>query len=93
MCCLFASMILIGPRFAILVWWLFDQDRWNLAFDNFLVAFVGFFVAPWTTLMYVLVFTGGVTGFDWIIIGLGVLADVGSWTSGGVKRYRSYSAA
>jgi hypothetical protein len=45
--------------------------------------------------MYVVVFTGGVTGFDWIIIGLGVLADFASWTSGGMgtTRYRSYSDA
>ncbi len=83
MCCLFASLTLIGPRFAILVWWLIDPTRWQLAFSNFFIAFVGFILAPWTTIMYVLVFPGGVTGFDWIILGIGVLADVGSWTSGG----------
>ncbi|MFV1970855.1 MAG: hypothetical protein ACC683_07640 [Acidimicrobiia bacterium] len=76
-------MTLIGPRFAILVWWLIDPTRWQLAFSNFFIAFVGFILAPWTTIMYVLVFPGGVTGFDWIILGIGVLADVGSWTSGG----------
>lgn len=83
MCCLFASMALIGPRFAILVWWLFDSARWNLAFENFLFAFVGFFLAPWTTLMYVATFPGGVNGFDWIILGIAVFADVGSWSGGG----------
>jgi len=93
MCCMFASLVLIGPRFAILVWWLFDQSRWELAYQNFFVAFVGFFLAPWTTLMYVSVFPGGVTGFDWVFMGFGVMADVASWTSGGFsgQRYRTAS--
>ena len=91
MCCMFASLVLIGPRFAILIWWLFDQSRWELAYPNFFVAFVGFFLAPWTTLMYVSVFPGGVTGFDWIFMGFGVMADVASWTSGGFsgRRYQT----
>ena len=91
MCCMFASLVLLGPRFAILIWWLFDQSRWELAFNNFFVAFVGFFLAPWTTLMYVSVFPGGVTGFDWIFMGFGVMADVASWTSGGFsgRRYQT----
>jgi hypothetical protein len=90
---MFASMVLIGPRFAILVWWLFDQTRWQLAFENFFIAFIGFFLAPWTTLMYVAVFPNGVNGFDWIIMGFAVLADVASWTSGGFsgRRYQRTS--
>ncbi len=91
MCCLFGALVLAGPRFAILVWWIIDQTRWQLAFDNFLVAFIGFFLAPWTTLTYVVVFRGGVTGFDWIILGIGILADAGSWTGGGRsgRRYQT----
>ncbi len=85
MCCFFTSLVLIGPRFAILVWWVVDQARWKAAFDNFFIAFVGFFLAPWTTMMYVSVFPNGVNGFDWIILGMGVLADVASWTSGGIS--------
>ncbi len=88
MCCLFASLVLIGPRFGILMWWLIDQVRWNLAFDNFFYAFAGFFLAPWTTLMYVSVFPFGITGFDWVILGMGVLADFASWTSGGLSSRR-----
>lgn len=96
MCCLFGSLVLVGPRFAILVWWIIDQTRWKLAFDNFFVAFIGFFLAPWTTMMYVAVFPGGVTGFDWIILGMGILIDAGSWMGGGRsgRRYQAtrYSA-
>ncbi len=91
MCCLFASLVLIGPRFAILVWWIIDQTRWNLAFDNFFVPLIGWLFVPWTTMMYVVVFPGGVTGFDWIILGVGILADAASWSSGGMsgRRYRT----
>ena len=91
MCCLFASLVLIGPRFAILVWWIIDQTRWDAAFDNFLVPFIGWLLVPWTTMMYVVVFPGGVEGFDWIILGIGILADLASWMSGGVggRRYRT----
>lgn len=91
MCCLFGSLVLVGPRFAILVWWIIDQTRWQLAFDNFLIAFVGFLMAPWTTMMYVVVFRGGVTGFDWIILGIGIFADAGSWMGGGRsgRRYQT----
>ena len=89
---MFAALGMIGPRFAILVWWFFNQIRWELAFSNFLVAFIGFFLAPWTTLMYVAVFPGGVTGFDWIILGIGIVMDIGSW-SGGARSGRSFQTA
>ena len=82
MCCFFAALVLIGPRFAILLWWLFDHARWSSAFESFMVGFIGFLLVPWTTMAYVLVAQGGVTGFDWVILALGVLSDVGS-TSGG----------
>jgi hypothetical protein len=91
MCCIFASMAFIGPRFAILVWWIIDQDRFALAFDGFFVAFIGWLFVPWTTVMYVVVFPGGITGFDWVILALGIAFDFFSWTSGGWsgRRYRA----
>ena len=65
MCCLFTTLVLFGPRLGILVWWLIAPARWNAAFETFLWPFLGFLFLPWTTLMYVVVFPGGVTGFDW----------------------------
>ena len=82
MCCVFALLVIAGPRAAILVWWLLDQVRWNLAFDTFLWPFLGFLLLPWTTLMYVLVFPGGVDGFDWVWLGLGLAADILSYGGG-----------
>ena len=93
MCCLFATLAFLGPRAAILVWWLMQPDRWDAAFDNFLWAWVGLIFAPWTTLFYVMVFRGGITGFDWIWIGLGIFADLASWFGGGVTGRRRYATA
>jgi len=79
-------MTLIGPRFAILVWWLLDQDRWTATFSSFWIAVIGFFFAPWTTIFYMLTFPGGIEGFDWIILGIGILLDFGSYSGGVFSR-------
>ena len=83
MCCVIASLFAAGPRAAILIWWLVQPLRWSEAFDTFLWPFLGFLVAPWTTLMYVLVYPGGIEGFDYIWLGIGVAMDVFSWAGGG----------
>src|SRR5262249_6413653 len=83
MCCVVAALFALGPRAAILFWWLVEPVRWNQAFDNFLVPFLGFLILPWTTLAYVLVFPGGIDGFDYVWLGLGVAIDLMSWFSGG----------
>ena len=85
MCCFFAVLVFLGPRAAILVWWLFSPTRWSLAFPNFLWALLGFLFVPWTTIMYVLVFPGGIMGFDWLWMDVGLLADL-MWWAGVVKR-------
>jgi len=83
MCCLFTTLVMLGPRAGILVWWLLEPARWSLAFDTFIWPFLGFMVAPLTTLMFVAVFPGGIDGFDWVWLGLAALGDVASWSGGG----------
>ena len=41
---------------------------------QWLVGILGLIFAPWTILMYVIVFP--LNGFDWIWLGLGIAADV-----------------
>jgi hypothetical protein len=82
MCCLFTTLVLFGPRLVILLWWLMQPLRWQAAFESFIWPFLGFLFLPWTTLMYVIVAPGGVTGFDWVWIGLMLLADIASYTGG-----------
>jgi hypothetical protein len=37
-------------------------------------------------MMYVLVFPGGINGFDWLWLGLGVLGDIAWWAGAGGRR-------
>lgn len=84
MCCLLTILLFIGPRATILVWWLMDPARWMSAFPgSFIWPLLGFIFLPWTTLMYVLVAANGIVGFDWIWLGLGVLADISSYGGSG----------
>jgi len=88
MCCFFVSLVFFGPRLAFLVYWLFVPARVTRAFEVFnlpwLVGILGLIFIPWTALMYVLIFP--LNGFDWIWLGLGVLADVASYMGGFYKR-------
>ncbi len=86
MCCVLTVMMLIGPRAAILVWWLFNPARFNLAFDNWIVPLLFSIFLPWTMLMYMLVFPLGVVGLDWLWIGLGIVADIAWYAGGGFRR-------
>jgi hypothetical protein len=95
MCCLAASLMVLGPRFGILLWWLLEPVRWSAAFDTFIVPLLGFLFLPWTTIMYVLVFAGGIDGFDWVWLGLGLAADIFSYAGGGYTnrdRFTGYNA-
>jgi len=84
MCCFLTSLFLLGPRAAILVWWLINPVRWQLTFDTWIWPLLGFIFLPWTTLMYVLVaLPNGIVGFDWILLALAVLADIGMYAGGG----------
>ena len=86
MCCFFSVLVFLGPRAAILVWWIISPARWEATFSSFFWALLGFIFAPWTTLMWASVAPGGVTGFDWVILGLGVLADLASYSANAYER-------
>jgi hypothetical protein len=98
MCCAFLSLLLLGPRFFGALWWLVQPARWQAAFTSWgssglwwLWPVLGIVFIPWTTIMYVVVAPGGVTGWDWLWIGLMVVADIASYTSGvGRKRIPGY---
>jgi hypothetical protein len=87
MCCLFALLLIVGPRFTAIAWWLFDGARWGQVFGSLLVPLLGVVFAPWTTLAWVLVSPGGVRGIDWFFLGLALLIDAGSY-AGGASRGR-----
>jgi hypothetical protein len=78
-CCTFLLAFGIGPRIALIFVWIFG-DRVQLAFDSFIWPLLGLLFLPWTTLLYVLVWqVGGLSGWGWFVVGLGVLLDLGTY--------------
>jgi hypothetical protein len=87
--CLFFTLLFLGPRFGLLLYWIAWPARWDVAFDGWLVPLLGFFLAPWTTLAWVLCGPGGIEGVDVVLVGMAVLADLLTLVgSGGSYRRR-----
>ena len=83
MCCMLTTLVMAGPRLALIIWWLFSTSRFNDAFSAIIWPILGIIFAPWTTLMYVILYKGGITGLDWLWMGLAILIDLGSYAGGG----------
>ena len=89
--CLVVLLALFSPRLALFAIWIFS-DLLSRAYDDWFVPFLGFFLLPWTTLAYAAMWgTGsdGVLGFEWFIVILAFVFDLGSYLGG--SRYREYS--
>jgi hypothetical protein len=68
--------------------WLFS-DLLSRSFDSWILPLLGFFLLPWTTLAYAVMWgvsSNGVTGFEWFIVVLAFLVDVGAFAGGGRRR-------
>ena len=93
MCCAFLTLVLLGPRIFGALWWIFQPLRWQAAFGSWPTSLwwiwpiLGIVFLPWTTIMYVIVAPGGVVGWDWLWLGLMLVADI-VWYSGGGFRKR-----
>jgi hypothetical protein len=86
--CLAALFALISPRLALIVVAIFS-DILSRAFDSWFLPLIGFFLLPWTTLAYAVMWDVGtrdVQGFEWFIVALAFLADLGSYAGGGRAR-------
>jgi hypothetical protein len=86
--CLVVLLALISPRLALVAIWLFSSIL-SRAYDSWIVPLIGFFVLPWTTLAYAGMWSAGtneVRGFEWFIVVLAFVVDLGSYAGGG--RYR-----
>jgi hypothetical protein len=86
--CVAALLALISPRLALFFIWLFS-DLLGDAYDSWVVPLLGFFLLPWTTLAYAVMWSAGrneVTGFEWFIVILAFVIDLASWMGGGRAR-------
>jgi hypothetical protein len=90
MCCFFTALIFFGPRFAYLVYWILAPIRVNAALASlnfpFIVSLLGLIFAPWTLLMWVIIFP--MNGWDWLWLGFGIMADVASYMGAYHNRQR-----
>ena len=97
MCCLTTIFLVLGSRITILLWWLAEPQRFNLAFKNWTLpgdyaipvwvwTLLGGIFLPWTTLAYLFVFPGGIVGYEWIVLGVTFLIDLAG--HGGGYRHR-----
>ena len=86
--CLIALLALFSPRLALFALWIFG-DLLSRAFEEWYVPLLGFFLLPWTTLAYAVMWASsdGVNGFEWFIVILAFLLDVGSYRQGGRARW------
>ena len=77
MWCLVGAAAIIGPRFALAVWWIFGS-KVEPAFDSWVWPLLGLVFAPWTTLAYLIAWQpGGLNGnWDALLIVVGVAVDV-----------------
>jgi hypothetical protein len=82
MCCFITALLMVGPRLGLLVWYIFNPVYVNLAFDSFFWGLLGWIFLPWTTLSYIAIYPGGIFGFDWLLLGLGVFADIATYVGG-----------
>jgi hypothetical protein len=82
--CLVALFALISPRLALFFIFLFS-DLLSRAFDSWVLPLIGFFILPWTTLAYAVMWsvsTNEVTGFEWFIVGVAFVVVVSSYAQG-----------
>jgi len=69
------------------VLWLFG-DLLSRSFDGWLLPLLGFFLLPWTTLAYALLWASsdGVLGIEWFFVALAFLVDIGAFAGGDRRR-------
>jgi hypothetical protein len=85
--CLIALLALVSPRLALVALWLFG-DLLERAYDEWIIPVIGFFLLPWTTLAYAVMWslsTNRVSGLEWLVVAFAVLVDLGAFGRG--RRY------
>ena len=83
--CFVFLFALVSPRLALFFILLFS-DWVGQAFDGWFLPVLGFFLLPWTTLAYIVMWeiTPGVEGFEWFVVVFAFFVDLMSYakTSG-----------
>jgi hypothetical protein len=90
-CCFVLVLLGLGPRIALALAWIFG-DRVDAAFGSWVIPLLGLIFAPWTTLAYLIVWSPvvNVHGAEWIVVALGVAADIATYSARGARGKTSY---
>jgi len=84
MCCFLTVLLFVGPRGADIVYWLLVPERWNAAFGSIIWPILGIIFFPWTTLVYVVIWSSRGFGlFEWLLLAAAAVVDIGFYTGGG----------
>ena len=82
--CFVVLFALIGPRVALVFTAIFSNVL-SRSMDGWVIPLIGFFLLPWTTLTYAWMWDAGgngVHGFEWFLVVLAFLFDLGSYARG-----------
>jgi hypothetical protein len=89
--CLIALLALLSPRLALFFVWIFS-DVLSRAYSSWIIPLLGFFLLPWTTLVYAGVWHWApahhLNFFDWLFVALAFFLDVASYAGGRFARGR-----
>ena len=90
MCCASTIFLLFGPRLAIFIWWLINPALFRLAFDMWIWPLLFAIFAPFTMIFFLIGWnlSPGISGFDWLLIAIGIILDLSSYSGSGY-RHRS----
>ena len=85
--CLLAMGIAVAPRVVLVLAWIFS-DRWQIVWGgNWIAPLLGIIFLPFTTVMYMLVWTpSGIEGWDWLWIILGLFVDLTHYAQAAANR-------
>jgi hypothetical protein len=97
--CIIVILLVFGSRAGLIVWWLLNPQYFVLAFKNWILPgtitfplwvwpLLGAIFLPWTTLAYLFLYPGGITGYEWIILVVAFLFDMAGHGGGYYNRNR-----
>jgi len=79
------ALVASFSRIVLLFYWIARPVQMNATFNTFILPCLGFLFLPFTTLMYVLLWTPkvGIQGLDWLWLFLAVIIDLASIAGAG----------
>jgi hypothetical protein len=88
MCCLISALLFIGPRLAFIFYYFMPGTAFKAqsAFENGWLPLLGWLFLPWTVLVWAVFFP--VTGFEWALLAVAFLADLGAYGGGAYSNRR-----